>query len=105
MFIVHAHDTQTKVSSILFLCLKYMFSHPRRFSRVGSIILALHEGCDVFLEIAKLSKYCGYELMAGFAFVSFVLSWTVLRLIYFPFWIIWSTRLVRCVEIIYFLCR
>ncbi|KAK9926198.1 hypothetical protein M0R45_023440 [Rubus argutus] len=66
-------------------------SYIARFSRVGSIILALHEGCDVFLEIAKLSKYCGYELIASVCFVAFVLSWTVLRLIYFPFWIIWST--------------
>ncbi|VVA21372.1 Hypothetical predicted protein [Prunus dulcis] len=75
------------IATTVLLVSSYIF----KFSRVGSIILALHEGCDVFLEIAKLSKYCGYELMAGFAFVSFVLSWTVLRLIYFPFWIIWST--------------
>lgn len=75
------------IATTVLLVSSYIF----KFSRVGSIILALHEGCDVFLEIAKLSKYCGYELMAGFAFVCFVLSWTVLRLIYFPFWIIWST--------------
>ncbi|XP_062026467.1 ceramide synthase 1 LOH3-like [Rosa rugosa] len=68
-----------------------VFSYTARFSRVGSIILALHEGSDVFLEIAKLSKYCGLELIASVSFVMFVLSWTVLRLIYFPFWIIWST--------------
>ncbi|TQD69912.1 hypothetical protein C1H46_044554 [Malus baccata] len=48
------------------------------FSRVGSVILALHEGSDVFLEIAKLSKYCGFEMLAGIAFVSYVLSWTLM---------------------------
>lgn len=75
------------VATTILIVASYIF----KFSRVGSIILALHEGSDVFLEIAKLSKYCGFEMLAGVAFVSFVLSWTVLRLIYFPFWIIWST--------------
>ncbi|XP_068308246.1 ceramide synthase 1 LOH3-like [Pyrus communis] len=75
------------VATTILIVASYIF----KFSRVGSIILALHEGSDVFLEIAKLSKYCGFEILAGVAFVTFVLSWTVLRLIYFPFWIIWST--------------
>ena len=67
-----------------------------RFARVGSVVLTLHEGSDVFLEIGKMSKYCGYERIAGFSFIMFVLSWLILRLIYFPFWIIWSTRCVEC---------
>ncbi|KAM1026351.1 hypothetical protein ACFX2C_039374 [Malus domestica] len=75
------------LATTILIVASYIF----KFSRVGSVILALHEGSDVFLEIAKLSKYCGFEMLAGIAFVSFVLSWTVLRLIYFPFWIIWST--------------
>ncbi|KAM0979982.1 hypothetical protein ACFX13_016025 [Malus domestica] len=75
------------LATTILIVASYIF----KFSRVGSIILALHEGSDVFLEIAKLSKYCGFEILAGVAFVTFVLSWTVLRLIYFPFWIIWST--------------
>ncbi|TQD85620.1 hypothetical protein C1H46_028794 [Malus baccata] len=75
------------LTTTILIVASYIF----KFSRVGSIILALHEGSDVFLEIAKLSKYCGFEILAGVAFVTFVLSWTVLRLIYFPFWIIWST--------------
>ena len=39
-----------------------------------------------------MSKYSGFEGIASICFVIFVLSWTVLRLIYYPFWIIWSTR-------------
>ena len=66
-----------------------------RFARVGSVVLTLHEGSDVFLEIGLMSKYCGYERIASFSFAMFVLSWLILRLIYFPFWIIWSTRCVH----------
>ncbi|XP_050258322.1 ceramide synthase 1 LOH3-like isoform X12 [Quercus robur] len=62
-----------------------------KFARVGSVILAVHEGTDVILEVAKMSKYSGFEGMASICFITFVLCWTVLRLIYYPFWIIWST--------------
>nr|KAJ0216612.1 hypothetical protein LSAT_V11C300143650 [Lactuca sativa] len=66
-------------------------SYILRFARVGSIILALHDASDVFLEVGKMSKYSGVEVLATFSFLLFVLSWLVLRLIYFPFWILWST--------------
>jgi len=65
-----------------------------RFARVGSVVLALHDASDVFLEIGKMSKYSGAETMASFAFILFVLSWIILRLIYYPFWILWSTRFI-----------
>lgn len=61
--------------------------------RVGSIVLALHDGSDVFLEVGKMSKYSGAEGLAGISFVLFMLSWLILRLIIYPFWILWSTRL------------
>ncbi|CAI9277275.1 unnamed protein product [Lactuca saligna] len=66
-------------------------SYILRFARVGSIILALHDASDVFLEVGKMSKYSGVEVLAMFSFLLFVLSWVVLRLIYFPCWILWST--------------
>jgi hypothetical protein len=65
-----------------------------RSFRAGSIVLALHDASDVFMEVAKLCKYSGSEVGASVAFALFVLSWVLLRLIYFPFWIIWSTRFV-----------
>jgi ceramide synthetase len=61
------------------------------FSRVGSVVLALHDASDVFLEVGKMSKYSGAERIASFSFILFVLSWIILRLIYYPFWILWST--------------
>ncbi|KAF8005774.1 hypothetical protein BT93_K0147 [Corymbia citriodora subsp. variegata] len=74
-------------ASIILLVLSYMF----RFARVGSIVLALHDATDVFMEVAKMSKYSGYERIASCSFLLFVLAWMALRVIYFPFWILWST--------------
>ncbi|CAN8266552.1 unnamed protein product [Cochlearia groenlandica] len=71
-----------------------VFSYICRLSRAGSMILALHDASDVFLEVGKMSKYSGAESIASFSFVLFALSWVVLRLVYYPFWILWSTRFV-----------
>ncbi|CAN0923891.1 Ceramide synthase 1 LOH3 [Linum grandiflorum] len=75
------------VATVILIILSYIF----RFARAGSIVLALHDASDVFLEIGKMSKYSGAEGTASFAFILFVLSWILLRLIYYPFWILWST--------------
>ncbi|XP_050258318.1 ceramide synthase 1 LOH3-like isoform X8 [Quercus robur] len=75
------------VATFILITLSYIF----KFARVGSVILALHEGNDVIMEVAKMSKYSGFEGMSSICFFTFVLCWTVLRLIYYPFWIIWST--------------
>ncbi|KAJ4973597.1 hypothetical protein NE237_006771 [Protea cynaroides] len=68
-----------------------VMSYIVRLARAGSIILALHDASDVYMEIAKMSKYSGFEKLSSFSFVLFVFSWIILRLIYFPFWILWST--------------
>lgn len=65
-----------------------------RFARVGAVVLPLHDASDVFLEVGKMSKYSGAERLASFAFILFVLSWILLRLLYYPFWVLWSTRFI-----------
>ncbi|CAB4264885.1 unnamed protein product [Prunus armeniaca] len=75
------------VATVILILLSYIF----RFARVGSIVLALHDASDVFLEVGKMSKYGGAERTASFSFILFVLSWIILRLIYYPFWILRST--------------
>ncbi|KAL5217494.1 hypothetical protein ABZP36_018178 [Zizania latifolia] len=64
------------------------YAYLTGFFRIGTVILALHDASDVFLETAKLCKYTEKELGASLFFGLFALSWLVLRLIYFPFWII-----------------
>ncbi|KAF5176836.1 Lag1 longevity assurance-like protein [Thalictrum thalictroides] len=75
------------IATVILIVLSYIF----RFIRVGSIVLALHDASDVFLEVGKMSKYSGSERVASFSFILFVLSWVILRLIYYPFWVLWST--------------
>ncbi|PNY11162.1 LAG1 longevity assurance 3-like protein [Trifolium pratense] len=81
------------VATVILIVLSYIF----RFARVGSVVLAIHDASDVFLEIGKMSKYSGAETTASTAFILFVLSWVILRLIYYPFWILWSTRRIDSV--------
>ncbi|XP_015574348.1 ceramide synthase LOH2 [Ricinus communis] len=64
------------------------YSYITSFFRIGSIILALHDASDVFLEAAKVFKYSGKELGASIFFGMFAVSWLILRLIFFPFWVI-----------------
>ncbi|KAI8554486.1 hypothetical protein RHMOL_Rhmol05G0103200 [Rhododendron molle] len=75
--------------------LRVKFMHTC-FFRIGSIILALHDASDVFMEAAKVFKYSEKELGASVCFGLFAISWLLLRLIFFPFWIIKSTSKDLC---------
>lgn len=70
------------------------FFYLHSFFIIGSIILALHDTSDVFLEAAKVFKYSNNEFGASVFFGLFAISWLVLRLIFFPFWVIKATRFV-----------
>ncbi|KAL5541090.1 hypothetical protein UlMin_043376 [Ulmus minor] len=67
------------------------YSYISRFFRIGSIVLALHDASDVFMEAAKVFKYSEKELGASVCFGFFAISWLISRLIYFPFWVIKSS--------------
>ncbi|CAI9101939.1 OLC1v1000108C4 [Oldenlandia corymbosa var. corymbosa] len=67
------------------------YSYMTRFFRIGSVVLALHDASDVFLEAAKVFKYSEKEFGASVCFGLFACSWLVLRLVYFPFWVIRSS--------------
>lgn len=72
------------------------YSYITGFFRIGSIILALHDASDVFMEAAKVFKYSDKELGASVCFGLFALSWLILRLIFFPFWVISATSYDLC---------
>ncbi|KAK6916449.1 TRAM/LAG1/CLN8 homology domain [Dillenia turbinata] len=71
-------------------------SYITGFFRIGSIILALHDASDVFMEAAKVFKYSEKELAASVFFGFFAVSWLILRLIIFPFWVIRSSSYDVC---------
>ncbi|KAI6175895.1 TRAM LAG1 CLN8-like proteiny domain containing protein [Aphelenchoides bicaudatus] len=66
------------------------FSWTVNFVRVGTLILISHDISDIFLELAKLFRYNRkYPFMANTAFVVFMFSWIITRLIYFPFFVVY----------------
>ncbi|KAK1425528.1 hypothetical protein QVD17_20881 [Tagetes erecta] len=75
------------VATLILITVSYIC----RFVRVGSVVLALHDATDVFLEVGKMSKYSGAEGLASFSFILFVVAWIILRLILYPFWVLRST--------------
>ncbi|XP_059647791.1 ceramide synthase LOH2 [Cornus florida] len=72
------------------------YSYLTSFFRIGSVILALHDASDVFMEAAKVFKYSRKELRASVFFGLFAISWLILRLIVFPFWIIKASSYHVC---------
>ncbi|KAG5023507.1 hypothetical protein JHK85_019849 [Glycine max] len=93
-------ETRRKDFSVMFThhvitVLLIGISYLTRFCyiRVGSIILALHDASDVFMEAAKVFKYSGREFGASVCFGFFAVSWLILRLIFFPFWVIKATSI------------
>jgi hypothetical protein len=83
-----------------------VFSYGSNFIRVGSLVLLVHDGSDVFLELAKLFNYCGWQILCDATFVFFAISFFVCRLVLFPFRIIfttgWSARLMTGAEFSYY---
>ncbi|KAF5448150.1 hypothetical protein F2P56_028708 [Juglans regia] len=72
------------------------YSYITRFFRIGSIVLALHDASDIFMEAAKVFKYSEKELAASVFFGFFAISWLILRLIYFPIWVIRASSYDLC---------
>ncbi|XP_055693041.1 ceramide synthase 5 [Lutzomyia longipalpis] len=52
--------------------------------RVGSLVLAVHDCADIFLEAAKLTKYANYQKLCDAIFAIFTVVWIVTRLGFFP---------------------
>lgn len=67
------------------------FSWVTNLTRIGSLVLLVHDSADIFLEVAKMAKYANYQKFCDFVFVIFTILWIVTRVGIFPFWIIYST--------------
>lgn len=50
--------------------------------------MLLHDISDIFLEGAKLARYANRETLATQLFVAFALSWVVLRVIIYPYLVV-----------------
>uniref|UniRef100_A0A0N4ZJ66 TLC domain-containing protein n=1 Tax=Parastrongyloides trichosuri TaxID=131310 RepID=A0A0N4ZJ66_PARTI len=60
------------------------------FMRIGTLILLSHDFTDIFIEFCKLIRYAGWDNVLNFSTLIFIIVWIGTRLIYYPFWIIYS---------------
>lgn len=67
------------------------FSWMVNFTRIGALVLAVHDGCDVFLQLAKLFNYMHLQMFTDATFAVFAITFFVCRLIIFPGRIIYSS--------------
>ncbi|XP_071573348.1 ceramide synthase 6 [Temnothorax nylanderi] len=82
MFIHH-------IATISLMC----FSWVGNLTRIGSLVLLVHDSADIFLEAAKISKYANYQKICDCIFVVFTILWIGTRMGVYPFWIIYSTSI------------
>ncbi|XP_024869551.1 ceramide synthase 6 isoform X2 [Temnothorax curvispinosus] len=82
MFIHH-------IATISLMC----FSWVGNLTRIGSLVLLVHDSADIFLEAAKISKYANYQKICDCIFVVFTILWIGTRIGVYPFWIIYSTSI------------
>lgn len=77
------------IATIVLMC----FSWVGNLTRIGSLVLVVHDCADIFLEAAKIAKYAKYQKVCDFIFVIFTVLWIVTRMGVYPFWIIYSTSI------------
>eukprot|EP00899_Mesostigma_viride_P026599 jgi/Mesvir1/7123/Mv09225-RA.1 len=74
-------------SALIFL------SYVVGYYRIGSIVMLLHDVCDVFMEASKVLHYAKLEAAVNVTFPAFAIVWVLTRLTYYPFWVIHSALL------------
>ena len=54
------------------------------------MVFLVHDINDIFMEAAKMARYCGKPSLCTALFIVFMLSWFASRIYYFPVYIIRS---------------
>jgi len=70
-----------------------MFSWTAHFTRIGTLVLFIHDCADHLLELAKMFRYTRYQKACDLVFVVFSVVWIVTRCLIYPSWILYSTLL------------
>ncbi|XP_072405095.1 ceramide synthase 2-like [Chiloscyllium punctatum] len=67
------------------------FSWCTNYIRAGTLVMAVHDASDYFLESAKMFNYAGWKKTCNCLFILFAIAFILTRLVIFPFWIIHCT--------------
>jgi ceramide synthetase len=68
-----------------------MFSWSAHFTRIGTLVLIVHDCSDHLLELAKLFRYTRKKKACEVIFILFSLTWIITRCGVYPSWILYST--------------
>lgn len=68
-----------------------IYSLVTNFSRLGSLVIVLHDTVDIWLELAKLGQYSKMNTLSDFCFNMFGGVWFVTRIVMFPLIILRTT--------------
>lgn len=60
------------------------FSYMCNYTRIGSVILLLHDIVDILLEGSKVLNYLNQKILANCALALFALLWLITRIIVYP---------------------
>lgn len=90
MFETRRKDFWATMSHHIVTVLLIGFSYFLGFTKIGLVIMFLHDVCDPFLELAKLGGYASAEGVTNTLFAIFTVLWISMRVVYFPIWVIYS---------------
>jgi len=68
-----------------------LFSWTTHFTRIGTLVLLLHDCVDPLLEMAKMFRYLNYRKSGDVFFTLFTVVWVITRCFIFPTIILFST--------------
>jgi len=68
-----------------------LLSYQANFTRIGLLVLHVHNFSDVMLEAGKLCNYCQMNSMGTAAFSVFVITWVVGRIVIYPMKVMYSS--------------
>ncbi|XP_067931681.1 ceramide synthase 5-like [Watersipora subatra] len=83
------------IATIFLICFSWMLN----LTRMGSLVLCLHDVVDWMLEYAKLNRYLNNTRLCDFFFAMFTVCWFVTRLVMYPYYILYTTA-VEATEIL-----
>ncbi|KAG7157369.1 ceramide synthase 6-like [Homarus americanus] len=69
------------------------FSWTCNLTRIGTLVLIVHDCADIPLQLAKMSIYSGHKAFCDAVFAVFAVMWIVTRVGIYPIWILYSTAI------------
>lgn len=69
------------------------FSWTCNLTRIGTLVLIVHDCADIPLQLAKMSIYSGHKAFCDAVFAIFAILWIITRVGIYPLWIVYSTAI------------